>query len=273
VSLGLHYLGWSGFRIDWPGGQTVFIDPPDRAALPRDREIRIALTHGHPEHVAGTLAHLADPQRVGAVHVVASPRVCAHLRRASPHAGDRFDALEPGGECALPGLVVQAFGWHHMPLLPPEPALAARHVARLARHPGITFGIVKDGLVGPPPGVMLGYRLVPERGPRTLVYAEGLHRRTPVDEVRTLRETLPAELLLFAVEPEDAAELPDLVAATGAADVVPYEAHGDWRADLGMPPADLVRLTSDLAARGVRAHPLDRDRSVVLPLREPSRAA
>jgi hypothetical protein len=273
MTIGVRYLGWSGFRIDWPEGPTMFIDPPETSALPCDRECWVALTHGHPEHVAGTAAHLADSQRAGAVHVLASPRVCAHLRRDSRHAGDRFHAMDPDSESALPGLCVQAFAWRHMPLLPPEPSLAARHVARLARHPGITFGIVKDGLTGPPPGAMLGFRFAPEQGPRVLVYSEGLHRRTPVGEVRTLRERLPAELLLFAVEPEDAAELPDLVAAVGALDVVPYEAHRDWREGLGMPQADLVRLARELDARGVRAHVLDRGRSAALPLRERTHAA
>jgi hypothetical protein len=116
---------------------------------------------------------------------------------------------------------------------------------------------------------MLGYRLVPDRGPRVLVYSEGLHRRTPAVEVRGLREALPAELLLFAVEPEDAAVLPDLVAATGVSDVVPYEAHRDWRAELAMPQADLGRLVRELAARDVAVHLVSRGRPIELTLRDP----
>jgi hypothetical protein len=271
VTIGLRHLGWSGFQLDWPDGPTIFIDPPEASVLPRDRESWIALTHGHPEHVAGAAAHLADAQRPAAVRVVASPRVCAHLRRGSRHAGDCFHALDSDGEIALPGLRLQAFGWRHMPLLPPEPSLAVRHLARLARHPDVTFGIVKDGLVGPSPGMMLGYRMVPDRGPRVLVCSEGLHRRTRVVEVRMLRENLPAELLLFAVEPEDAAVLPDLVAAIGVPDVVPYEAHRDWRAELGMPQADLDRLVRELAARDVGAHIVSRGQPAELPLRDPAR--
>ena len=266
--IGLRYLGWSGFRVDWPDGTTVFVDPPEAAALPHDREAWIAITHGHPEHVAGAAAHLADPQRMAAARVLASSRVCAHLRHSSRHAGDRFRALDAGGSATLPGLRVQAFAWRHMPLLPPEPSLAVRHAAHLARHPGITLGIVKDGLVGSPPGAMLGFGLIPYEGPRVLVYSEGLHRRTRISEVRAAREQIDADVLLFAVEPEDVEVLPDLVAAIGARVVVPYEAHAEWRESLVMPRADLEQLSRDLASRGIHAHAAASNRPTQVPLSE-----
>lgn len=265
MTIDLSYLGWSGFRISWSDGPTIFVDPPDASALSHDREALIALTHGHPEHVAGTVAHLADPSRWDAVRVLASPQVCAHLRRSSKNATDRFLEFDAGREQVFPGLRVQAFAWHHMPLLPPEPALALRHVARLARHPSITFGIVKDGLVGPPPGSMLGYGLIPDRGPRVLVFSEGLHRRTQVSEIRAAREQIGADLLLFAVEPEDAEILPDLVAAIGAPIVVPYEAHAEWRESLGMPRADFDRLSRELESRGIHSHAVIDARTRQLP--------
>jgi hypothetical protein len=252
ASLDLVYLGWSGFRVSWPGGPEVFVDPPDAGAVPRDREAWILLTHGHPEHVQGTASHFADARRSAPTAVVASPRVCRHLRRRFGRANDRFHAARPGDAISFPGLGIEVFGWRHMPLLPPEPGLAVRHVARLARHPGLALAIVRDSLVGPPPGAMLGFRLLPSRGPRVLLYAEGLHRRTALAEAREAAQRREAEVLLFAVEPEDAEVLPDLVAAVGGRIVVPYEAHRTWRDDLGMPQADLERLASDLAARGVR---------------------
>jgi len=256
AAVDLAYLGWSGFRIAWPGGPEIAVDPPDAGSLPQGREAWILLTHGHPEHVEGTAAHLAAAERAAPAVVVASPRVCRHLRRRHARAGDRFQPARPGDAIHLGDLRVEVFGWRHMPLLPPEPRLAVRHVARLVRHPSVTFGIVRDGLVGPPPGAMLGFRLVPASGPRVLLYSEGLHRRTGLSEARAAALGRGADILLFAVEPEDAAVLPDLVAAVGSPVVVPYEAHREWRAELGMPQADLEALASDLASRGIRARAL-----------------
>lgn len=264
VAFELAYLGWSGFRITWTGGPVVFVDPPDAAALPRDREAWIVLSHGHPEHVEGTRDYLADPGRAAPAAVVASPQVCRHLRRRSARPDDRFDPVGADDTVSLPGLTLAAFRWRHMPLVPPEPKLAARHIARLATHPGTTFGIVRDGLTGPPPGAMLGFRMIPEEGPRVLLYSEGLHRRTPDTEIREASERGDVEVLIFAAEPEDADVLPDLVAALGAPIAVPYEAHREWREELGMPQVDLQRLTHDLAARGVTTRALARGERVLL---------
>jgi hypothetical protein len=255
VSLALDYLGWSGFRIDWAGGPTLFVDPPDADLLPRECEVSILLSHGHPEHVQGTAAHLAAGERAP-VAVVASPQVCRHLQQRCGRDGDRFQPAAAGEDIALAGLSLRPFAWRHMPLVPPEPKLAVRHIARLATHPRTTFGIVRDGLVGPRPGSMLGYRLEPDSGPRILLYSEGLHRRTRRAELREALAGGSVEVLVFAFEPEDADALPDLVAAVGAPVAVPFEAHRGWRAELGMPQADLPRLSRELAARGITARAL-----------------
>jgi hypothetical protein len=251
VAFELAYLGWSGFRICWTGGPAVFVDPPDADALPRDGEAWIVLSHGHPEHVEGTKAYLADPGREAPATVVASEPVCRHLRRRSVRSDDVFHPVGAGDTLSLPGLTLAAFAWRHMPLVPPEPKLAAQHIARLATHPGTTYGIVRDGLIGPPPGAKLGFRMLPDEGPRVLLYSEGLHRRTREAEIREIGASGDVEVLIFAVEPEDADALPDLVAALGASIAVPYEAHREWREELGMPQADLERLTRDLASRGI----------------------
>jgi hypothetical protein len=182
--------------------------------------------------------------------------VCAHLRRRCGRADDAFLPARAGEAIALSELEIEPFSWRHMPLVPPEPKLALRHIARLVRNPVATFGIIRDGLTGPPPGSMLGFRLLPPAGPRVLLYSEGLHRRTAMAEVREAAHERDAEVLVFAVEPEDAEILPDLVAAVGSPIVVPYEAHRAWRDELDMPQADLERLASDLTARGIRVRSL-----------------
>jgi len=263
-SVDLAYLGWSGFRITWSAGPQIFVDPPDADAIPCDREAWILLTHGHPEHVRGAASHLADPRRSSNAVVVASPRVCQFLERRHGRPGDRFHPIRPGEEIKLPRLAVEAFSWHHMPLIPPEPKLALAHIARLVRHPSVVYEVLRDAIVGPPPGSMLGFRLIPHSGARVLLYSEGLHRRTSVAEAREAGRACDADLMIFAVEPEDAEVLPELVAAVGSPVVIPYEAHRSWREELDMPQADLGRLADDLGARGIWARPLDRGERIEL---------
>ncbi|MBW2715710.1 MAG: cobalamin-dependent protein [Deltaproteobacteria bacterium] len=257
-SIELTYMGWSGFRVTWSDGPQVFIDPPDADAIPSDREVRILLTHGHPEHVHGAASHLKNPHRTSGAVVVASPQVCAYLERHHGRPDDRFYPIRAGEIVELPRLAVKAFSWHHMPLIPPEPRLALAHIARLVQHPSVVFEVIRDAIVGPPSGSMLGFRLTPHIGPRVLLYSEGLHRRTGVAEASAAGRECGADLMIFAVEPEDTAVLPDLVAAVGSRVVIPYEAHRYWREDLDMPQVDLERLAVDLGARGIVARSLDR---------------
>ncbi len=263
-SIDLAYLGWSGFRVTWSTGPQVFVDPPDAEAIPRDREAWILLTHGHPEHVRGAASHLQDPRRTSDAVIVASPRVCARLERRHGRPGDRFHPIRAGEVIDLPRLAVGAFSWHHMPLIPPEPRLALAHIARLVRHPSFVLEVLRDSIAGPPPGSMLGFRLIPHSGARVLLYSEGLHRRTRVAEALAAGRECGADLMIFAVEPEDAAVLPGLVAAVGIPVVIPYEAHRYWRDELDMPQVDLGRLARDLGARGIWARPLDRGERIEL---------
>lgn len=251
--LRLTYLGWSGFRIGWADGLEVLVDPPDATCMKSNQEAWLLLSHGHPEHVSGTAAYLASPDREAPVHVLASPPVCRFLRKCAGHPQDHFLPVNPGDAIQLPQLEVEVFGWHHMPLLPPEPKLAMLHLYRLLRHPGLLMGIIKDGLTGPPPGPLLGFRLLPAHGPRALFYSEGLHRRTGLQEAAQRGREQKSELLLFAAEPEDAAVLPELVAAIGSPCAIAYEAHRAWREELGMPQLNLEHLAGDLGARGIRS--------------------
>ncbi len=111
---------------------------------------------------------------------------------------------------------------------------------------------------------MLGFHLVPRGGSRVLFFSEGLHRRTRLAEALATGRECKSDVLIFAVEPEDAAALPDLVAAVGSPVTVPFEAHRFWREELDMPQADLGRLSEELAARGISAHPLVRGECIAL---------
>ncbi len=111
--LTLTYLGWSGFRIVFPDGPELYIDPPEGAALPLDQETSILVTHGHPEHVAGTLAHICNPARNARMQVMASAAVCRYLRKRSQD-GDQFQPCRPQQRISISGLDIDVFKWRHM---------------------------------------------------------------------------------------------------------------------------------------------------------------
>ncbi len=247
------YLGWSGFHITWPGGPQVVLDPPDAESLRTDQEAWILLSHGHPEHVAGTISYLKDPTRTAPVTVVASSPVCRYFERRHGQARDQFLPCQAGQTVKLPNLQIDAFSWRHMRLLPPGLGPALQHLRHVASRPRLALKIIRKSLWGPPTGAMLGFRLVPEGGPRILWYSEGLHRLTRVDQVQATGKQLEADALLFAIEPEDLHIIAELLSAIGSPVVIPYEAHQPWREGFGMPVVDLARLTEELQEHGLRA--------------------
>ncbi len=251
-ALEVEYLGWSGLRMSGPCGD-IWIDPPEGTPFPLDRMVNVLITHGHPEHVGGSLAHLRNPARSGVVRGAAAEPVCRYLRRHATRADDRFDACAPGQRFDIAGFTVDVFEWKHMPLLPPGIGPALNHLMMIATRPRLAARIVIAALRGPWPFPMLGYRLTAPAMPGVLVYGEGLHRRTGTEQVERIRAALPADFLLAAVEPEDAAVLPDLFRRIGAATVGLYEAHRPWREGFGMPLADLDALAATLAGDGMRA--------------------
>jgi hypothetical protein len=242
----LEHLGWSGFRIGFPDGTEIYIDPPAGAVAPRDREANILITHGHPEHLAGTLEHLRDPARGTPALVVASAAVCRHLGKRSTRNYDDFYRCKPRQRVVVSGLRIDVFRWRHMPLLPPGFKPALQHIKRLVSHPALSSRIVAAGVRGPLPFPMLGFRIVPPDGPRVLVYGEGLHRLTGRANASRVGDDLPAEILLVAVEPEDVDVLPELINIAGATTIGLYEAHRAWRDAFDMPCADLDALAAVL---------------------------
>ena len=242
----LGYLGWSGFRIVFPDGTELYIDPPKGTALPLDHETNILITHGHPEHIAGTVEHLCNPGRNARVLVAASAAVCRYFSKRSTQNADHFQPCKPQQHINISGLDIDIFKWRHMPLLPPGFKPVLNHIKCLISHPDLALSIIAAGLRGPLPFPMLGFRIMPLEGPRVLVYGEGLHRLTDRTDTRRIGIDLPAEILLVAVEPEDINVLPDLVNTTGITTIGLYEAHRGWREAFDMPCADLEALASVL---------------------------
>jgi len=64
---------------------------------------------------------------------------------------------------------------------------------------------------------------------------------------------LEAGTLVAAVEPEDTACLPALIAATGMRRVLLYEPHAKWRDAFKMPRANMAALASALWEWGIEA--------------------
>ena len=251
----LRHLGWSGLRIERPAGPVLFIDPP-AATMADDRPALVLLTHGHPEHVAGTVARLATA--VDGQHTVigASAVVCAHLARRYRGVNATFKPLRPGDRLVLgDGIEVAVFGWRHLPLLPSGIGPALQHVRRLLSRPTLCARIIAAGIRGPRAGPMLGFRLG-IGGQRLLVYGEGLHRRSAAAELAAQCRGSEDGTLLVAVEPEDQEFLPALIAASGLRHALLYEPHAHWRDAFGMPRADLALLATALAARGIEAEVL-----------------
>lgn len=261
------YLGWSGFEVRFPGAMPILIDPADDAAVPDERDLCLIVTHGHPEHVAGTAAFLKRAGRKAAATVLASPGVCRYLRRRSRNPRDRFLPCRPGASHAVGSISIDVFACRHMPFLPPEGGEAIRRLVQVASCPRLAAGIVGEVIRSPLPGPLLGFRLRRPGAAAIVFYGEGLHRRLDHDDVRRTAARLPADVLIAAVEPEDAAVMPQLVSAVGAPLMIAYEAHAPWRNGFAMPLADLGEVSRSIAALGHRAVAAHRHRPIRIPPR------
>ncbi len=246
----LTYLGWSGFLLRYPGANAVLFDPPDQKNIPKHEDVSILLTHGHPEHIAGTASYLSDQRRTGKADVFASPVVCRTLKRRNAKRTDQLHPCHPGRTYRIGEVSADVFLTHHMPLLPPERGEGLRRLAQVIGNPRLAASIVRDVIRFPLAGPLLGFRTSAPGWPRVLFYGEGLHRCTAREEVERVGTKLPNDLLITAVEPEDVDILPELIEAIRAPAVVPYEAHAPWRQGFGMPCADLGAFSSTLENRG-----------------------
>jgi L-ascorbate metabolism protein UlaG (beta-lactamase superfamily) len=265
----LTYHGWSGFTLRYPDAPPLVIDAQGDAGIPLDEDVCLVVTHGHPEHISGTAAYLRNEARTGAASVFASPGPCRHLsRRGGPR--DRVHPCLPGATHRVGDITIDVFRCRHMPLMPPEKGGTRQRLRHIVGNPALAASIVADVIRCPLPGPTLGFRFSHPGGPAVLFYGEGLHRGAGAGKITAVGRTLPAGILIAAVEPEDAGVMPDLVAATGAAVMVPYEAHAPWRRGFGMPCADLDALAARLERAGRRVVRVFEGSSVRL--REPAAA-
>ncbi len=254
-SWNMDYLGWSGFHIYSQEGQQIFIDPPKGTAFPKDIPITIFITHGHPEHLGGTLDHVREIVTAQSTTVIASETVCRYLSKECQRGRVNFIKVGPGQTQNLaPGSSFEVFQWKHMPLLPPGLGAAARHIFHILRHFKAAWRIISMSLNGPRgAGKMLGYLLRLSEGANIIIYGEGLHRHSRTEDIATIGRKVSDAILIVAVEPEDYAELPQLVAASGAAQAVLYEPHRPWRDIFKLPHADLQALQKTLSNAGISA--------------------
>jgi len=249
------YCGWSGVAIRH-GGVLVGVDLFGEGAgweLAREASATIlCLTHGHPEH-CGSLRRLLASAGAGpylaTTHLVASSPVAHYVTKAGTLPPERVHRVTAGARVNLPGVQVTTFRWRHFPLLPPGAGAKARYLSRLLARP---LGVARIGLASlglPLWSPMLGFHLRFADGRTLLNYAEGLHRATDPGEVAAVAGTLPAGILVFAVEPEDVQVIPRWVERLAPTAVFLYEAHRPWREQFRLPYVDLEAYAKDLTER------------------------
>jgi hypothetical protein len=258
--LELRYQGWSGCEVR--GLTPLFFDPAPDLELEGDRAI-VLLTHGHPEHVAGTLAQLRRRSRPP-LTVIASDPLCRYLERRTAGKEDRFLRAAARDHLEVFGWGVRVFGWTHMSLLPPGLGPAARYLATLLRNPRGLARMAWADVRGPAHAPMLGYH-VRAGGSGGIVYlGEGLHRRT---SKKALAEALgpdPIDALVFGAEPEDVEALPALLSGRAIGRALAFEPHRDWREEFALPQLDPVELVSRLRGAGLDASAMRQGETIIV---------
>jgi hypothetical protein len=251
----IQYHNWSGitlFHDNTIVGFDLFGDGVSWDILDEAQTIVICLTHGHPEHAGSLRAFLEAPQArpyLANIHLISSPPVIKHVNRKGILASENVHPIQDGEHIILNGIKVSAFHWLHMPLLPPGLGAQMQYIFQLLIHP---LSLIRIGLLGlrlPMNAPQLGFHITYPDGTRVLNYSEGIHRLTNAKEVEQIAHQLPADMLFFAVEPDDASIIPQWVDMLGTKDVFIYEAHRPWRDTFHLPFIDLNRYALDLSAR------------------------
>ncbi len=251
----IRYFGWSGVTIqqaDVLVGFDLFGDAVTWEIADDTAATILCLTHGHPEH-CGSLRHfLTVPEarpHLATTHLVSSPDVVRHITRGGVLPPDRAHSVSDGESTTIGSVQVMAFTWQHLPLLPPGIGPKIAYAAHLLSHPIELVRIGLGGLGLPMNAPTLGFHITFPDGSTVLNYAEGLHRLTDPHEVESVARTLPAEVLLFAVEPEDVDAIPGWLEILHPSRVYLYEAHRPWRELFRLPYLDLDVYAEELSAR------------------------
>lgn len=252
----IQYFGWSGVALqhsDTLIGFDLFGDTVTTDVLGLERTNILCLTHGHPEH-AGSLRELLENPAAHPylenTHLVSSSAVIEYVNRNHVLAPENVHHVVDGQTITLAGVEITAFTWVHMPLLPPGLWPKLEYIVQLAIHPVDLVRIGTLGLRLPANAPQLGFHVTYPDGLAVLNYAEGVHRLTDSREVEQVAAKFPADMLFFAVEPDDAEIIPRWVEMLAPSEeVYIYEAHRPWRELFHLPFIDLNDYAGVLTQR------------------------
>ncbi len=249
----VHYYGWSGVALqhgDTVVGFDLFGEEVTWDVLPDAATTILCVTHGHPEHCGSLRQFLSAPTaRLAQTHVVSSAEVTTYVTQGVPIPAHNVHPIAHRRTVAVGETQVTAFAWKHLPLLPPGVGPKIDYALHLLRRPVELVRIGTAGLRLPMGAPMVGFHVRFADGTTVLNYAEGLHRVTNPGEVQAVAQHLPAETLLFAVEPEDAEAIPRWIEVLSPATVMLYEAHRPWRQLFQLPYVDLTDYAGTLSTR------------------------
>ncbi len=251
----IQYHNWSGITLhqgDTVIGFDLYGEAVTWDSLREAGTIILCVTHGHPEHVGTLRALLELPEArpyLARVHLISSEAVTRHINASGLLAPEQVHAVRDGEQIAINGVQIAIFTWVHMPLLPPGFRASAEYILQLALHPLDLLRIGWQSLRLPLNAPQFGFHITYPDGATVLNYSEGVHRLTNAAEVQQVARDLPAETLLFAVEPDDAQAIPRWVEMLAPKAVVIYEAHRPWRDLFRLPFIDLEEYAGVLAGR------------------------
>lgn len=251
----IQYYNWSSITLQHDNtlvGFDLFGDAVTWDAFKKDQIIILCLTHGHPEH-AGSLQEFLEMsearEHLANIHLISSSEVVKHINRNGILPSENVHGVEDKASVTIDRLKVTVFTWVHMPLLPPSIKHKIEYILQLLIHP---IDLIRIGLLSfslPMNAPQLGFHITYPDGTTVLNYSEGVHRLTNPQEVEQVAKTLPADMLLFAVEPDDTEAIPRWVEMLTPKDVYLYEAHRPWRDMFHLPFIDLNDYAEVLAER------------------------
>ncbi len=251
----IQYFGWSGITLCHKNtliGFDLFGDAVTWDILKGNQTILFCLTHGHPEH-AGTLrAFLEAPEArpyLPNIHLISSRDVIKYINQHGILVPENVHMVRNSENLMIEGVKITAFSWVHMPLLPPGLREKAAYIFQLLIHPIDLIRIGTLGLRLPANAPQLGFHIAYSDGTTVLNYSEGVHRLTDSGEVEKIAKNYPADILFFAVEPDDAAVIPRWVEMLAPKEVYIYEAHRPWRDLFHLPFIALNDYASELSGR------------------------
>lgn len=251
----IQYFGWSGIALRHGNtliGFDLFGDAVTWDALKGNQTMLFCLTHGHPEHAGSLRAFLEAPEArayLPNIHLISSPDVIRHVNRNGILAPRNVHNVKDGESVTIEGMKVTSFAWVHMPLLPPGLHEKLEYIFQLLIHPIDLIRIGTLGLRLPANAPQLGFHVAYSDGTTVLNYSEGVHRLTSAKEVEKIAKNYPADMLFFAVEPDDVAAIPRWVELLAPKEVYLYEAHRPWRDLFHLPFMDLNDYANKLSER------------------------